>query len=153
VVATIDDSNGNVIDIYQVLAPAAMQKDEPVQPITMGPNVSPIVAADLNDDGNSDLIVGFFGCISPKTSGGLAVLLSNGEGSFSTPTTIQTPNVGIHALSLVDVNHDGKLDIEALEQSHWLNDESADGFSPRTQESGSAHKLLFVGRREAGPVT
>jgi FG-GAP-like repeat len=117
VVATIDNSNPNVIDIYQATAPVAQQQDAPVQTITIGPNIGPIVAADLNDDGNPDLIVGFFGSSSPKTNGGFAVLLSNGDGSFGAPTIIQTPNIGIYALSLVDVNHDGKLDIEALEQS------------------------------------
>jgi hypothetical protein len=115
VVATIDNSNPNVIDIYQVTAPVAKQEDAPVQTITIGPNVGPIVAADLNGDGNPDLIVGFFGSSSPKTNGGFAVLLSNGDGSFNAPTIVQTPNAGIFALSLVDVNHDGKLDIEALE--------------------------------------
>ncbi len=117
VVATIDNSNPDVIDIYQATAPVAKQQDAPVQTINIGPNIGPIVAADLNDDGNPDLIVGFFGNISPKTNGGFAVLLSNGDGSFKAPTIIQTPNIGIYALSLVDVNHDGKLDIEALEQS------------------------------------
>ena len=117
VVATINNSNPNAIDIYEATAPVAKQQDAPMQTITIGPNIGPIVAADLNDDGNPDLIVGFFGNISPKTNGGFAVLLSNGDGSFQTPTIIQTPNVGIYGLSLVDVNHDGKLDIEALEQS------------------------------------
>lgn len=117
VVATIDNSNPNVIDIYQATAPVAKQEDAPVQTITIGPNIGPIVAADLNGDGNPDLIVGFFGSSSPKTNGGFAVLLSNGDGSFKAPTITQTPNAGIFALSLVDVNHDGKLDIEALEQA------------------------------------
>ena len=117
VVATINSSNPNAIDIYQATAPVAKQQDAPVQTITIGPNIGPIVAADLNGDGNPDLIVGFFGNISPKTNGGFAVLLSDGNGSFKAPTIIQTPNIGIYALSLVDVNHDGKLDIVALEQS------------------------------------
>jgi FG-GAP-like repeat len=117
VVATIDISNPDVIDIYQTTAPVAKQEDAPVQTINIGPNIGPIVAADLNGDGNPDLIVGFFGNISPETNGGFAVLLSNGDGSFNAPTIVQTPNAGIYGLSLVDVNHDGKLDIEALEQS------------------------------------
>ncbi len=115
VVATIDNSNPDAIDIYQVTAPVAKQQDAPVQTINIGPNIGSIVAADLNGDGNPDLIVGFFGNYSPQTNGGFAVLLSNGDGSFQSPTITQTPNAGIYALSLVDVNHDGKLDIEALE--------------------------------------
>jgi hypothetical protein len=123
VVATIDHLNSNVIDIYQAPAPVAGQKDAPVQTITIEPYVYPIAALDLNGDGLADLVVGFAGSSSssPKLNGGYAVLINKGDGTFDAPTIVPLAGEGIVALAMADVNHDGKPDLIALEQSLTTN--------------------------------
>jgi hypothetical protein len=121
VVATINNSDPNAIDIYQATAPVAKQQDAPVQTITIGPYVYPIAALDLNGDGLADLVVGFAGSYSPKLNGGYAVLFNKGDGTFDAPTIAPLSGEGIVALAMADVNHDGKPDLIALEQSLTTN--------------------------------
>ena len=121
VVATISNSDPNAIDIYQATAPVAKQQDAPVRTITIGPNVYPIAALDLNGDGLADLVVGFVGSNSPKLNGGYAVLINKGDGTFDAPTIVPLSGEGIVGLAMADVNHDGKPDLIALEQSLTTN--------------------------------
>jgi len=74
-------------------------------------NPAKIVAADLNGDGNPDLIVGSANTTGVKAS--VHVLLGNGNGTFGGPENYTiTAFVGAPSgLTVADMNGDGKLDV------------------------------------------
>ena len=72
-------------------------------------NAGAVTTADLNGDGNTDLIIVSNGAIS--TAGEIYVMLGNPDGSFQ--TAVPYPTSGTTSLAAVvdDFNGDGKLDI------------------------------------------
>jgi uncharacterized repeat protein (TIGR01451 family) len=66
-----------------------------------------VIAADVNRDGKSDLVV------STPESNNIRILLGDGGGAFSaaTPVPVGTGNAQYEMLELADVNGDGKLDL------------------------------------------
>jgi hypothetical protein len=73
---------------------------QPSAEYTTGSGTSQVVIADLNGDGNPDLVTG--------NSGTVSVLLGNGDGTFK--THVDYPSVGV-GLAVGDVNGDGKPDV------------------------------------------
>jgi hypothetical protein len=77
-----------------------------------GPQIAAI--ADLNGDGNPDLVVlsnsYVFGVGAASQ---VEIFLGNGDGSFKAPITVNTP-ANATAIALADFNNDGKIDIATL---------------------------------------
>lgn len=69
----------------------------------IGASAVELASADLNSDGNADLVVS-------DGMKSIAIALGNGAGGFNAPTIIQ---VGLdpRGIAIADLNHDGKLDL------------------------------------------
>jgi len=74
-----------------------------------------VAVADLNGDGNPDIVVGTCGfpkVINCVASGGKAgVLLGNGDGTFQPAVSYALGGFGATSVAVEDVNGDGKLDL------------------------------------------
>ena len=74
---------------------------------TVQPVIADMAAADVNRDGNLDLI------LCQETAGSIAVYLGDGRGNFADRRT-STVGFGISRLGLGDFNQDGALDLAVL---------------------------------------
>jgi hypothetical protein len=70
-----------------------------------------IVLADFNRDGNTDIALG----CSNGATGGLLILLGNGDGSFQNPVLYSTGDVA--SIAMGDFNRDGLLDFAVTNNS------------------------------------
>lgn len=70
-----------------------------------------VVLADFNRDGNTDIAMG----CSNATTGGVVILLGNGDGTFQAPVAYATGDV--FSIAIGDFNNDGILDIAVSDQS------------------------------------
>lgn len=70
-----------------------------------------IVLADFNRDGNTDIALG----CSNGATGGLLILLGNGDGSFQNPVLYSTGDVA--SIAMGDFNRDGLLDFAVSDNS------------------------------------
>jgi len=77
---------------------------------------SSVVIADLNKDGHADLVVANQCLDSSCASGGVSVLLGNGDGTFQAAQSY--PSGGLTAVSVAvgDFNHDHKMDLVVANQ-------------------------------------
>jgi hypothetical protein len=72
-----------------------------------------VAIADVNNDGKPDLVVGHLGNLGGST---LSVLLGNGDGTFQAAVSYNPGGIGLEAIAVADVNHDGNLDLVAAEE-------------------------------------
>lgn len=70
-----------------------------------------IVIADVNGDGNLDLIASNQGRKSGGTEGSVAVLLGNGDGTFQPALTYDSGGQFASSVAVADLNGDGKPDV------------------------------------------
>lgn len=78
-------------------------------PISLGQNLSAVVAADFNGDGKLDLAV------TDYVENEVFVLLGNGDGTFQAPIAIPV-GTNPYAMAVGDFNNDGKLDLAIANQ-------------------------------------
>ncbi|MEO8990977.1 MAG: FG-GAP-like repeat-containing protein [Acidobacteriaceae bacterium] len=78
--------------------------------VTSVPNPTSLATADLNGDGNNDLIVVDSANTTTGDLGGIYIFLGNGDGTFQTPV-VYPAGIAPFAVTIDDVNHDGKLDL------------------------------------------
>ena len=90
------------------LVPFAATAQRFQQPLVIptGSWPSGIVAADLNGDGNADLIYTDYGATAASST--THILLSRGDGTFATAQTLSTAGASI---AVADFNHDGHVDL------------------------------------------
>jgi len=85
---------------------------------TGGFGSSSIAIADLNGDGNPDLVVtndcGRQGCTTYDQSHQIAVLLGNGDGTFQPLVGYPSGGLGTSSLIVLDINGDSNLDVAVL---------------------------------------
>jgi photosystem II stability/assembly factor-like uncharacterized protein len=74
-----------------------------------GNRLGSIAAADFNEDGYPDLVVGGYGY--PIAVDYVFLLINNQSGSFGNPTTVYAAGSNPYTLDVGDMNNDGNLDI------------------------------------------
>ena len=79
---------------------------------TAGTGVRAVSLSDLNRDGSLDLIVASLCQASDNcTSGGIDILLGNGDDTFGPPASYSSGGSEATAVVAADLNHDGKIDL------------------------------------------
>ncbi|HYL84063.1 MAG TPA: FG-GAP-like repeat-containing protein [Candidatus Angelobacter sp.] len=73
-----------------------------------------IAVADLNGDGNPDVVTGDSTGAAPRN---VNVLLGKGDGTFAAPVKYSTGGSGEGQIVIADFNRDGKLDIAVVNES------------------------------------
>ena len=80
-----------------------------------GTGASSVALADVNGDGKLDLVVANICASSTDCSTGtVAVLLGNGDGTFQTAVTYGTGGLGATSVAVGDLNGDGKPDLAVV---------------------------------------
>ena len=76
-----------------------------------GQDTRSVATGDLNGDGIADLVLADQCATNNCTAGSVSVLLGNGDGTFSTAVSYDAGGANAFAVSVGDVNGDGKVDV------------------------------------------
>lgn len=90
--------------------------DGTFQPVVLydsGPGTYAVAVGDINNDGYVDLVVANQ-TIGATATSGVSVLLGNGDGTFQPPVVHDAGSGKGVAIAVADLNHDGKLDVVAV---------------------------------------
>jgi hypothetical protein len=124
------------------------------KPRLIGPGTpsSAVAIGDLNGDGNPDLAVTQPGSPAEFGSGGVSVLLGNGNGGFGKPQLFDAGALFARAIGIGDFNGDGKPDLVFIRGSAFGKPEAVsvllgngDGsFGPATEYSAGFEALSLA---------
>jgi uncharacterized membrane protein len=78
---------------------------------TSGYNPYSVAIADVNGDGNLDLIVANEEQSKNDSQGSISVMLGKGDGKFHAPVNYSSGGESAYSITVADVNGDGKLDL------------------------------------------
>jgi hypothetical protein len=70
-----------------------------------------VAVADINADGNLDIVVANYYALSNSHDGSIGVLLGNGDGTFQAPVSYSSGGQNANTVTVGDVNNDGKPDL------------------------------------------
>src|SRR5271170_7499706 len=79
--------------------------------VTSGYNPYSVAIADLNGDGNLDVVVANESQSKNNPEGSISVMLGKGDGTFHAPVNYSSGGEGAYSISVADFNGDGKLDL------------------------------------------
>ena len=84
-------------------------------------DASSVAVADVNGDGKPDLVVANFYQNSDENTGGISVLLGNGDGTFQAAASYSSGAGAAESVAIADVNGDGKPDLAVVNCSKATN--------------------------------
>jgi FG-GAP-like repeat len=79
--------------------------------VTTGYNPYSVAVADLNGDGNLDVVVANQSQSRNNSQGSISVMLGKGNGTFHAPVNYSSGGEGAFSISVADLNGDGKPDL------------------------------------------
>ena len=97
--------------VYRSPASAKVNFRKAVPYTTSGYNPYSVALADVNGDGNLDLIVANESQSKTDAEGSISVMLGKGNGTFRPPVNYSSGGQSAYSVSVADVNGDGKLDL------------------------------------------
>lgn len=116
----------------------AFQSPQPSHAVATGTSFPSVTVADVNKDGNPDLITagGFF-----SSSSSASLLLGNGDGTFQPPQTIKGAS---YSVTVADLNGDGKPDLIDATGKVFLGNGDGTFQRPKSISKGSLNVLAVV---------
>jgi Bacterial Ig-like domain (group 3)/FG-GAP-like repeat/HYDIN/CFA65/VesB-like, Ig-like domain/Abnormal spindle-like microcephaly-assoc'd, ASPM-SPD-2-Hydin len=84
--------------------------------ISQGESDLSVAVADVNGDGNPDLVVATYCFDGNCLNGGVSILQGNGDGTFQQGFVYDSGGYGGYAVALTDLNQDGKPDVIVVNQ-------------------------------------